>query len=208
MGLTEILATYITHFINSVGYIGVLILMTLESMIFPVPSEAVMPFAGFLVAGGIFSFGHVIVVSTLGSIAGSLISYYAGYYGGMPFVRKFGRFILLDVHELETTEKYFTKHGDITILICRFVPVVRHLISIPAGVGKMNIVKFSTYTILGAGVWNTFLTFTGMVLKNNWEAVMKYAKVIDSGVLLFLAALVGFYICRHLKKRSKRIRSR
>jgi len=207
MGLTEFLATYITQFIDSVGYSSVFILMSMESMVFPVPSEAVMPFAGFLIAEKTFSFGGVVVVSTLGSIFGSLISYYAGYYGGMPFVCKFGRYVMLDKEELEATHGYFNKYGDSTILICRFIPVIRHLISIPAGTGKMNIVKFIIYTVIGAALWNSFLAYVGMVLKSNWAEVMKYSKIIDVAVLVFLAVLVGLFVYRHLKKTAARKRN-
>ena len=139
MGLTEFLVKYIVAFIESTGYISVFILMMLESMVAPVPSEAVMPFAGFLVESGQFTFLGVVFFSTFGSIIGSLISYYIGYYGGRPIVEKFGKYLFLDKHHLDITEKYFQKKGDITILICRFVPIVRHLISIPAGMGKMNV---------------------------------------------------------------------
>src|SRR5512146_1326630 len=99
MGLTEFIAAYATHLIEKTGYFSVFILMTMESMVFPVPSEGVMPFAGFLIEQKTFTFWQVILVSTLGSIVGSLISYYIGYFGGMPFVRKFGKYALLDVKE-------------------------------------------------------------------------------------------------------------
>ncbi|HAJ78660.1 MAG TPA: hypothetical protein DCO75_02720 [Fibrobacteres bacterium] len=203
MGLTAFIAATATHIIAQTGYLGVFIFMTMESMVLPVPSEAVMPFAGFLIAENTFTFLNVIIVSTLASITGSLISYVAGYYGGMPFVKKFGRYVLLDESELETTEIFFKKHGDITIFVCRFIPVVRHLISIPAGVAKMNIVKFSIFTIIGAGMWNAFLAYLGFMLKNNWTTVMKYSHYIDIAVVLFLVALIGLYVWRHLKKKAK-----
>jgi len=202
MGLTELIATYATLLIQKTGYASVFILMTMESMVFPVPSEAVMPFAGFLIEQGTFTFWQVIFVSTLGSIFGSLISYYIGYYGGMPFVKKFGKYALLDVEELEATERFFKKRGELTIFICRLIPVVRHLISIPAGTGKMNIWKFSIFTIIGAGIWNAFLTYVGYVLKSNWNEVMKYSHIIDIAVVIFLLAIVGLYVYRHLKKRA------
>jgi membrane protein DedA with SNARE-associated domain len=202
MGLTELIATYATLLIQKTGYASVFILMTMESMVFPVPSEAVMPFAGFLIEQGTFTFWQVIFVSTLGSIFGSLISYYIGYYGGMPFVKKFGKYALLDVEELEATERFFKKRGELTIFICRLIPVVRHLISIPAGTGKMNIWKFSIFTIIGAGIWNAFLAYVGYVLKSNWSEVMKYSHIIDIAVVIFLLAIVGLYVYRHLKKRA------
>jgi len=202
MGLTELIATYATSLIEKTGYMSVFILMTMESMVFPVPSEAVMPFAGFLIEQGTFTFQGVLFVSTLGSIFGSLISYYIGYFGGMPFVKKFGKYALLDMEELETTERFFKKRGELTIFICRLIPVVRHLISIPAGTGKMNIWKFSIFTILGAGIWNAFLAYVGYVLKSNWDEVMKYSHIIDIVVVIFLLGIVALYVYRHIKKRA------
>jgi len=170
-------------------------------MVLPVPSEAVMPFAGFLVADGKFTFLLVVIFSTLGSIVGSLISYSIGYYGEKALIHKYGRFLLLDPEELEATERFFKKYGDITIFISRFIPVVRHLISIPAGFAQMNIIKFTIFTVIGAGLWNSLLVYTGFYLKNNWEAVMKYSRIVDVVVILILAGLLGYYINRHLKKR-------
>lgn len=204
MGITEFIAAYATGLIEKTGYISVFILMTMESMVFPVPSEAVMPFAGFLIEQKTFTWWGVILVSTLGSIIGSLLSYYIGYFGGMPFVKRFGKYALLDVKELEATEKFFRKRGELTIFICRFIPVVRHLISIPAGTGKMNIVRFSIFTIIGAGLWNAFLTYVGYVLKSNWDEVMKYSHIIDIVVVLSLLAIVGLYIYRHVKRNHEK----
>ncbi|MBN1570260.1 MAG: DedA family protein [Acidobacteria bacterium] len=202
--MTEFIAAYATQLIEKTGYISVFILMTMESMVFPVPSEAVMPFAGFLIEQKTFTWWGVILVSTLGSIVGSLLSYYTGYFGGMPFVKRFGKYALLDVKELEATERYFKKRGEMTIFICRFIPVVRHLISIPAGTGKMNVVRFSIFTIIGAGLWNAFLTYVGYVLKSNWDEVMKYSHIIDIVVVIFLLAIVGLYVYRHLKRNNEK----
>lgn len=192
MGITEWIATTAVAIISATGYPGIFILMTMESMVFPVPSEAVMPFAGFLIVDGQFSFSGVIAASTIGSIVGSLLSYSIGFYGGKPFIQKFGKYLLLNVHHLELSEKFFAKRGDITILISRFIPIVRHLISIPAGFGKMNIWKFSIYTIIGAGCWNAFLTYVGYSLKNNWSEVMKYSHTIDL-VIVGVLGIAGIY---------------
>jgi membrane protein DedA with SNARE-associated domain len=203
MGITKFLVPIIISFIGSVGYTGVFVLMILESMIMPVPSEAVLPFAGMLVADGHFTLIGVIFFSTLGSIVGSLISYYICDYGGRPLLDKFGKYLLLDHHHLDITEKYFQKKGDITILICRFIPVVRHLISIPAGMGKMNIWKFSIYTIIGAGLWNTFLTYVGIKLKSNWDEVLKYSSIIDIivvGLLAVICIYAGFKLYKAYRK--------
>ncbi|PJA27399.1 MAG: DedA family protein [candidate division Zixibacteria bacterium CG_4_9_14_3_um_filter_46_8] len=203
MGLTEFLVDFITELISAVGYAGVALLMALESMIAPVPSEAVMPFAGFLIYEGKFTFAGVIFFSTVGSIIGSLISYYAGARGGRPFVHRFGKYLLLDQHHLEMTVKFFGKYGDKTIFISRFIPVVRHLISIPAGVGRMNLLKFTIYTIIGAGLWNAFLTYVGYHLKDNWSEVRKYSEVVDVAVMLTIAGGI-IYIIYHYRKRMSR----
>jgi membrane protein DedA with SNARE-associated domain len=204
MGITEFLAQYITQFMASTGYITVFIAMTMESMVLPVPSEAVMPFAGFLVAEGKFTLLLVILISTLGSIVGSLISYAIGYYGEKAIIQKYGHILLLDQDELEATEKFFNKYGEAAIFICRFIPVVRHLISIPAGFARMNIYRFCIFTVLGAGMWNAFLAYTGFYLKSNWEAVMKFSKFVDIAVILILILLLSYYIYRHISKRKKK----
>jgi membrane protein DedA with SNARE-associated domain len=201
MGITEFLVRNILDFFNGTGYISVFILMMMESMIFPVPSEAVLPPAGLLVAQSRFSFPLVVVASTLGSIVGSLLSYVIGYYGGRPFVDKFGKYFLLNRRDLEISERFFNRRGDVTILLCRFIPVVRHLISLPAGFGKMNILTFSVYTIIGAGLWNSFLTYVGYRWgQAGWNLLLKYSHIIDIIVVGLLVLGVGYFIFRHIKR--------
>jgi len=204
MGLTEALCHYNTAIIQQCSYIGIFILMTLESLIAPVPSELVMPFAGFLIAEGRFTFFGVIFFSTLGSIVGSLLSYAMGRYGGHPFVDRYGKYLLLDRHELEATERFFGKYGEWTIFISRFIPVVRHLISIPAGVARMNLWRFSVLTIIGAGLWNAFLTYVGFRLKQNWQVVMQYSHIVDIVIVAILLGLIIFYVTRQLRRKRKR----
>jgi membrane protein DedA with SNARE-associated domain len=204
MGITQWIASTAVAFIAATSYPGIFLLMVLESMVFPVPSEAVMPFAGFLIVDGQFTFTGVIIASTLGSITGSLLSYAMGYYGGKPFIKRFGKFLLLDVHDLQITEKFFGKYGQMTIFVSRFIPVIRHLISIPAGLGKMNIWKFSLYTILGAGLWNAFLTYVGFKLKSNWTEVMKYSHTIDIVVVAVLGLAFLYYLYKIYLNLSKK----
>jgi membrane protein DedA with SNARE-associated domain len=203
MGITQYLAEHIMQFYESTSYISVFILMTMESMIFPVPSEAVLPPAGLLISQGHFTFAGVVIASTIGSIVGSLISYWIGIYGGRPFVDKFGKYFLLDRKALAFSEKYFSKHGDVTIFVCRFIPVVRHIISIPAGFGRMNLVKFSIYTIIGAGIWNTFLTWVGVRWgQQGWDLLMKYGHVIDIVIVGLLALAGAYFFWKHYKNRN------
>lgn len=200
--LTQQIADWATHLLETTGYLGLVILMALESMIAPIPSEAVMPFAGFLIVDGSFSWVGVIVFSTLGSFIGSIISYYLGYWGGRPLVLKVGKYFLLDKSHLDATEKYFNKSGEVTIFVARFIPVIRHLISIPAGLAKMNFGKFILYTVLGAACWNTILTVAGYYLKDNWDSLMKYSHIIDI-VIVVILALALLYVIRKLYKDYK-----
>lgn len=202
MGITEFLIDFFTKVISASGYLGVGILMTLESMVAPVPSEAVMPFAGFLWFEGRFTLLGVILASTIGSIVGSLVSYWIGRYGGRPLVKKFGRYLLLNEHDLDITERFFARYGDKTVFFSRFIPVVRHFISIPAGVGRMSYKKFILYTVAGAALWNTFLGWLGYELGSSWTHIEKYTRVIDIIVLVILVVGVGYLIRRRMKKSS------
>ncbi len=187
MGLTETLCYYNTLFIDRGSYLGVFVLMALESMIAPVPSELVMPFAGFLIFTGHFDPLAVMVASSLGSICGSLLSYGMGRLGE-PVVHRYGRYLLLNQHHFKWTCDFFARHGGKTIFIARFIPVVRHLISIPAGLARMSLPAFILYTLAGATLWNGFLTYLGVRLKENWYLIQRYTHVLD---LLVTAALVA-----------------
>ncbi|MFH1209273.1 MAG: DedA family protein [archaeon] len=199
----EYIAVFAKDTILFLGYPGILILMALESMIFPLPSELVMPFAGFLIAEGKFNFVLVMLFSSLGSIIGSLISYYIGFYGGKKTVLKFGKYLLLDASDLEKTEAWFKKRGEKIIFISRFVPVVRHLISIPAGVGKMNLKKFIIYTLIGATLWNGFLAYLGYLLGKNWHMVRIYSEYISIIVFIIVLLLGIFFIYRYIKNKKR-----
>ena len=198
----EIVFDFSQSLMSSAGYIGLFILMALESMIVPVPSEAVMPFAGYLAYRGIFSLILAAAVSTLGSIAGSLISYYAGIYFGRAALLRFGRYFLVGEKELAMTESWFRRWGEKAVLICRFVPVVRHLVSIPAGIGKMNMAKFLTYTFAGALIWNSFLLYLGYSLKDGWMLIYAYSKELDLLVGAVLVIGAGWVLLRRRKMKN------
>ena len=176
--------------------------MALESMIAPVPSELGMPFVGFLAAEGKFSIPIAIVFTSIGSLVGSLISYYLGLWGGRPLVLKAGRYLFLNHEHLEWTERWFAKNGSCTIFVSRFIPVVRHLISIPAGLGRMNVLRFSIFTIVGATIWNTFLLYCGYKLRQNWTLVQQYSHELDIVVGLLGVAALGIWAgVRYFRKR-------
>ena len=179
--------------------------MALESMIAPVPSEMVMPFAGFLIFTGEFTILGVLLASSLGSIVGSLASYWLGRLGE-PVVLRFGRYLMLNPHHLEWTETFFFRYGSRTIFISRFIPIVRHLISIPAGLGKMKLLPFLIYTTIGATMWNMFLAFLGMKLKQHWEVIHHYSHALDI-VVLGAAVLGGVAYLFWWRRRSNRVKA-
>jgi membrane protein DedA with SNARE-associated domain len=191
--------------ISQLGYPGIFFLMMLESMVVPVPSEFVMPFAGFLVAQGSFNAFLVILVSTLGSITGSLIFFYIGKNGGHALVQRYGKYVLVDTEDIKKTEAWFKKRGDLTVFLARLIPVVRHLISLIAGIGKMNVKKFTLYTILGAALWNGILTYLGFLLGQHWNEVSQYFKGLD--ILIVILLIIGclYFVYRHLDRKKKTI---
>jgi len=205
--LSDILATagqFMLSTINYFGYFGIFFLMILESMVLPVPSEFVMPFAGFIAAQGKLNLIIVIVFSTIGSIAGSLLSYYIGKRWGTRLIESYGKYVLVDIDDLKKTQEWFDKRGELTIFFSRLVPVVRHLISIVAGVGKMNVKKFSFYTILGATIWNSLLAYLGYVLGQNWEKVTRYSDEISIVIVILLLIGVLYFAYRHILEMKKR----
>ncbi len=176
------------------------VLMALESMIAPVPSEVVMPPLGMVLhqrSTHHFDtswFIQAVIFTSIGSLIGSLISYYMGYLGGKPLVMKVGKYLLVNEHHLDLTTAWFKRWGSLTVFICRFIPVVRHLISIPAGVARMNLLKFCIYTVVGATLWNTLLMWAGWKLEDHIEAIMRYRTPIDVAFTgMILLTVVAWY---------------
>lgn len=202
--MIEFFASQANAFFDQWSYLGGCVLMALESMIAPVPSEVVMPPIGMQVHDGKMTLTGAILATSLGSMIGSWLSYAMGYWGGKPVVLKFGKYLLLNRHHLEWTEKWFHAHGGLTIFVGRFIPVVRHLISIPAGVGRMSLLSFSLYTLVGATIWNTFLLWLGWKLQDKWELILKYRQPIDIAVVVILFGCVAYFVWAHLLPAHKR----
>ena len=200
--LTELISEYAVKVLDSTHYAGACALMALESMIVPIPSEAVMPFVGFQIADGKWNLWAALFATSLGSLTGSLLSYLMGYYGGRPFVVKVGRYLLLNMHDLEVTERFFhQRRGAWTLFFARFVPVVRHLISVPAGTGRMPLLPFITATLAGATLWNSFLLYLGLRLREHWTVVQKYSHQIDIVIVLAMVVAMVWYVRDRLSRR-------
>ena len=197
------LILWLVKTINAMGYPGILLLMAMESSIIPVPSELVMPPAGFLAYQGKMNMAIAILCGTAGSLIGAYVNYFVSHYLGRPLILKYGRYVLIPPDKFERVERFFLRHGEISTFIGRLLPVIRHLISIPAGVAGMNHFKFTLYTLLGAGIWCTILTLIGYAIGENQQLIMQYSHNALLWVVLFSAALVAVYIWRQRNHRSK-----
>ncbi|RUM73148.1 MAG: DedA family protein [Sulfurovum sp.] len=196
------IALYLVDKIGDMGYLGIFLLMFLESTFFPFPSEVIMIPAGYLAYKGEMSLVAVILVGILGSVAGALFNYYIARYFGRTFLVKYGRYLLVKPETLEKLERFFTKHGELSTFNGRLIPGIRQLISLPAGLAKMPIVKFSFYTALGAGIWVVVLVGLGYLLGSNEALLSKYLSVATWIALFCVMLITLFYIIRN-KRRHK-----
>ena len=189
--------------IGAMGYPGIFLLMAMESSIIPVPSELVMPPAGYLAFQGKLNLAAAILSGTTGSLVGAYVNYYASHYLGRPLILKYGKYVLVPPDKFERVERFFLRHGEISTFIGRLLPVVRHLISIPAGIAGMNHLKFSLYTLAGAGLWCSILAGIGYVIGENQQLIMQYAHQALAWVVLFCIALVAAYVWWNKRRRNQ-----
>ena len=200
------LSHWIQGVIRDVGYPGVFVLIMLESTLFPIPSEVVMPFAGYLASQGEFSLPVILVINSVAALVGSCISYWIGVVGGKPFLVSYGKYFLVRQHEIERTEAFFARHGKKTIFIARFLPVIRHIISVPAGIARMPLPGFFLQTFLGATIWGGVLILLGYYVGANWEVVSSTLKRVDHIIAAILVlALVALGIQFVVRRRRERL---
>lgn len=201
--MIEALSGFIIHLIQSSGYFGVFLLMTLESALIPIPSEITMPFAGYLVTTGKFSFIAVVFVGALGNLVGSWIGYAIGYFLEetiiVSLIKKYGKFILLSIDEYKHSLRWFNKFGDKIAFVSRVLPAIRTFISLPAGLAEMNFWKFSVYTFLGSLIWSFVLTYIGFYLGSKWESIGGYFHKFDLILAVLLIFAILFYVNHKLK---------
>ena len=190
------------------GYVGVLIAMTIESAAIPIPSELILPFAGWSVSRGLpepltgapWSYWGAVIAGVAGNTLGSLLSYAVGYYGGRPLVMRYGRYVLISAHDLELAERWFARWGEATVFFSRMLPIVRTFISVPAGVARMPLWRFLLFSILGAIPWVMLLVWGGTVLGEHWLELKHSLRGLDYLVAAVVLLGVGVFVWRHVRR--------
>jgi membrane protein DedA with SNARE-associated domain len=196
--IDQIALPFLQSLYAAVGYIGVMLAMAIESAMIPLPSELILPFAGFMVSdptqiepltGQPWNFWIVVVVATVGNTLGSLVAYAIGAWGGRPFLERYGKYMLIREHEIEAADRFFEKYGSATVFVGRLLPIVRTFISFPAGVTRMPIGKFIVYSTAGAFPWSVLLVWAGMQLGANWVTIRDMLKPFDMAIAAAVVAL-------------------
>ena len=198
----QIVIPFLNGLYGVVGYAGVMVAMAIESAMVPLPSELILPYAGFLVSDpsqiepltkGPWSFWIVVVIATVGNTLGSLVAYAIGAYGGRPVLQRYGRYLLIRPHEIELADRFFARYGNATVFVGRLLPIVRTFISFPAGVTRMPLVPFITYSTLGAFPWSILLVYAGTVLGAHWVDIRHALQPFDLAIaVVVVAGIVGF----------------
>ena len=202
--LIGFVAAWIITVISAAGYAGVALLMAIESACVPLPSEVIMPFSGYLVSTGRFQLWLVATAGAIGCNLGSIVAYEVGKRGGRPFVERYGRYVLLNVHDLDRAERFFARWGSLTVLVCRLLPMVRSFIAFPAGVARMPLGRFHLYTFVGSWPWCFALAWVGMKLGVAWRTDPRLAHLLhraDAVVGVALVAGAGWFLWSHLRRR-------
>ena len=201
--IDKIVIPFLTSLYGALGYVGVMVAMAIESAMIPLPSELILPFAGFLVSNasavepltrGGWDFWIVVAFATIGNTIGSVIGYYIGAWGGRPFLEKYGRYLLIRQHEIELADHFFQKYGSATAFFSRLLPIVRTFISFPAGVARMNIWKFVAYSTAGAFLWSILLVQLGVIFGARWTQIRYMLQPFDLLIAVIVIAAIALFI--------------
>lgn len=197
--IITVIALWIMSVISTMGYGGIVLLMAIESACIPLPSEIIMPFAGFLVFKGEMTLWGVALAGAIGCVVGSIPAYYVGMFGGRPLAEKYGKYVLISKKDLDMADRWFEKHGDIIIFIARLLPAVRTFIAFPAGVAKMNMPKFIIYTFIGSLIWCWVLAYAGMKFGEHWVDLKVYFHQFHYVIIAAGVIFLVWYVRRHFK---------
>jgi membrane protein DedA with SNARE-associated domain len=196
------ISSLVVETISRSGYLGIAVLMALESACIPIPSEIIMPFSGYLAFKGSFLFWQVVLWGAIGNLIGSLVAYFIGSLGGRKIILKYGKYFFVFSGDLERAEKWFLKYGGFGIFFSRMVPLVRTFISFPAGCAKMPLGKFSLYTFLGSLPWSFVLAYAGVVMGENWDGLESYFRKFDWLIVSLVLASLIFFVYKQIKRKK------
>lgn len=198
---------WLTFLVEQLGYIGVSLSMFIESFFVPIPSELIMPFAGFLASQGKMSLILVILLGGISSYLGTLPFYFIGYFGNKividKLLKKYGKYFFISEDDVDRSFDFFKQYGNLFVLFGRVVPIIRSVISLPAGVARMNFMQFSIYTLIGSTVWSAILAILGYTLGSNWSVIGSYVAQYEKIILIIIGALVVGFISLRLIKSKK-----
>ena len=197
--LFSLLAAAIIDLITRSGYLGIVLLMGIESACIPLPSEVIMPFSGYLVFQGTLVLWLVVLAGAIGCVLGSLVAYAVGAWGGRRLVERYGKYVLVSRRDLDLADRWFREHGSSIVFVGRLLPVVRTFIAFPAGVARMPIWRFCLYTFLGSLIWCALLAWIGVKLGQHWDTLGSWFHRFDAAILAALLIAFGGYVWRHVR---------
>lgn len=197
--------SFFISILNKYGYLGIIILIALENVFPPIPSEVILAFSGYMITNANLNIYLVILFSIIGSLIGALILYYIGYKIDITLLKKLikskkGKLLFIKEKDIDRSSEWFLKKGNSAVFICRFIPILRSLISVPAGINKMNLKKFIFYTILGTSLWNSILVFLGYLFRENYKMIITFIELYS---YILLLVLLGVFIIYKVKKKNK-----
>src|SRR6476660_8098797 len=201
--IITILSGFIVATISKMGYLGVVLLMAIESACIPLPSEIIMPFSGYLVSRGEMNLWLVGLAGAVGCVLGSMVAYWVGMYGGRPLIEKYGRYLLISHHDLDLADRWFAKYGEVIVFVSRLLPAIRTFIAFPAGVARMNIPRFILYTFAGSLPWCLALAYVGQKLGEKWDkddTLKTWFHRFDFLIGIAGVLLVTWWVWRHIKQ--------
>jgi membrane protein DedA with SNARE-associated domain len=205
--LEQSILDFVKNLYSAIGWPGVVLLMAVESAGIPVPSEIIMPLAGWLlVQDKGHGFGYVLLAGVLGALGntlGSIAAYYIGDYGGRPLLERYGRFVLISRHDLDRADRFFAQRGSLAVGVSRVLPVVRTFISFPAGIARMRFSLFVALTFAGSFLWSLALAWAGYLLGTDWERIRKVMRPFDYPIAALIVLVIGWFIWRHLRRSSE-----
>ena len=204
LGIEDALVNFAEDLYDAIGWPGVVFLMAIESACIPFPSEIIMPLAGwFLIEDKGHGWEYLLLAGffgALGNLIGSLIAYYAGMWGGRPFLLRYGRWVLITPREIDLADRWFSRYGEVTVLASRMLPVVRTFISLPAGIARMNVWRFSILSFIGAYPWSVGLAWAGYLLGDNWEDISTYMRPVSIPIAVTLVLLAAYFVYRRIRE--------